>query len=247
MARKQKAELKILYLQIRDDAETREEELLEFVRFSGLSRDQFTVLNVFDTPRFEPDVMRGHDALFVGGSSDSSVLEPGKYPFVEDSKRLLIYCDERSIPVFASCFGFQAATEALGGNIILDKDRMEMGRYEITLTDEMKDDPLFRDTPHTFWAVSGHKERAERLPASSVAMASSPRCPYHGFKLIGKPFYAFQFHPEVDKHDLIARIIRYKERYLDDDGQLQKIIDTAVETPEANALVHKFIDRIVLG
>ena len=81
MARKQKAELKILYLQIRDDAETREEELLEFVRFSGLSRDQFTVLNVFDTPRFEPDVMRGHDALFVGGARGSSLLQPPNYSF----------------------------------------------------------------------------------------------------------------------------------------------------------------------
>ncbi len=89
---KQRSQLKILLLQIRDDQFTCQEELNEFVRFSRLDVDQFGILNTFETPEFEPTRIEGYDALFVGGSSDASVTQPEKYPFVEDAKRLLVYC-----------------------------------------------------------------------------------------------------------------------------------------------------------
>ncbi|MEK7083748.1 MAG: type 1 glutamine amidotransferase [Patescibacteria group bacterium] len=240
-------DLRILYMQIREDQMTREEELNEFIRYSGLTRDQFTVLNTFDTPSFPPTVIEGYDALFVGGSSDASVREPETYPFVEPSKKLIRYCLEQSIPVFASCFGFQVAVEALGKKVILDKERMEMGTYPISLTDAAKIDPLFHDTPNNFIAVSGHKERAAELPDGVTLLAYTDLCPYHAIRVDGKPFYAFQFHPEIDKDDFCGRITRYKERYLDSDGALQKVLDTAQPTPEANKLVRKFVERILLA
>jgi GMP synthase (glutamine-hydrolysing) len=46
---KQRAQLKLLLLQIRDDAETCQEELDEFVRYSRLDAQQFDVLNAFAT------------------------------------------------------------------------------------------------------------------------------------------------------------------------------------------------------
>lgn len=243
---KTREELKILLIQIRDDVETREEELNEFVRFSGLNKDQFSVLDVFKTPSFEPNIVDDHDAVFVGGSSDASVLKPEKFSFVESANELFRYCVEIGIPVLASCFGFQGVVEALGGKVILDAENMEMGTYIMTLNEEGKNDPLFKDMPETFWAVSGHKERAGTLPDNAINMASSEKCPYHIIKIKEKPFYAFQFHPEVDRSDLITRITRYKDRYLDDDGALQKIIDECKDTPEANEIIRKFVDRIIL-
>ncbi len=242
----QEKDIKILYIQIREDQATRQEEFVEFVRYSGLAENQFHILNVFDTPKFSPQEANNFDAVFVGGSSDASVLEIENFPFVIPLKELLAYCVEIDKPVFASCFGFQAVVEALGGEVILDKENLEMGTYKLTLTEAAKEDILFHDTPQVFEGVSGHKERAGTLPENVTMLAYSELCPYHAIKINDKPFYAFQFHPELDKEDLVPRLMRYKERYFDEEGAIQKIIDGCKDTPEANKLVRKFVERILL-
>ena len=215
----QRDDLRILLLQIREDEPSIEEEFAEFVRYSGLRADQFSQLNTYRCPDFDPAMIEEFDALFVGGSSDASVLQPDEFTFVTRCKKMLRQCYQRAIPVFASCFGFQIAVEELGGKVILDKDNMEMGVYPMQLTDAAATDPLFHDCPNTFWAVSGHKERAVILPDDTILLAYSELCPYHAFKLKGRPFYGFQFHPEVDIPDLQMRIARYHDRYFDDSAQ----------------------------
>jgi GMP synthase (glutamine-hydrolysing) len=239
--------LRILYLQIREDELTRAEELQEFVFYSGLAASQFITLNVFDTPYFDAKRASEYDAVFVGGSSDASVLQPILYPFVEDAKTLLAYCVQESIPVFASCFGFQLAVEALGGQVIEDPTRMEMGVYPMQLAPAAQSDLLFHDVPNGFLAISGHKERALTLPEQAICLASTERCPYHAFKVESKPFYGFQFHPELNPKDLATRIQRYQNRYLDNDDHLQQVLASLQETPDANQLIAKFIDRILLS
>ncbi len=241
-----RANLRILYLQIRNDPVTRVEELQEFARHSQLNEKQFTILNVFDEPIFSSDCADAYDAVFVGGSSDASVLKPDQYPFIHPAKKLLKHCAEQSIPVFASCFGFQLGVEALGGIVIHDPQRMEMGIYPMQLTPAASEDQLFADIPDPFLVVSGHKERAIKLPPHTQLLAFTERCPYHAFKVMDKPFYGFQFHPEVDHHDLAARITRYQDRYLESDGALQSILDNLHPTPESNQLIQKFVDRILL-
>ena len=244
---KKREDLKILLLQIRDDKETELEEYYEFLEFGGLIESQLDVINTFHIPDFKPDVLDGFDALFVGGSSDASMLHPEKYPFVKNCKALIRDCYEKDMPVFASCFGFQVAVEELGGKIILDHDNMEMGEAEILLTQTAESDPLLHDMPKTFWAVVGHKERAASLPTNATTLAYTPACPYHIFKLDDKPFYAFQFHPEVAREDLIARITRYEDRYFNDASGLQALVNSEPhDTLAANGLVAKFIDRILL-
>jgi GMP synthase (glutamine-hydrolysing) len=243
----QRSQLKILLLQIREDDFTRREEFDEFVRYSRLEPGQFSVLDTFVTPDFEPDVMDGFDALFVGGSSDVSVIEPELYPFIKPIKNLLVHCVQHNIPVLASCLGFQAAVEALGGKVIVDKANLEMGTYRMCLTEAAAEDALFHDVPDGFWAVSGHKERALVMPEGAIVLASSDLCPFHAFKMSGKPFYGFQFHPEVDAQDMAERIIRYQSRYLDNDEQVAEILSELQDTAIANQIIEKFVDRILLS
>lgn len=243
---KERSQLNILLLQIREDDITRLEEFDQFVRYSHLQPQQFTILNVFENPEFEPTCLEGHDALFVGGSSDASVIQPDLYPFVESSKRLMTHCLEQSIPVFASCFGFQVAVEALGGSVIVDKANMEIGTYPMSLTEAAREDVLFHDVTTEFWAVCGHKERALSMPQEAILLAASELCPYHAFKIADRPFYGFQFHPELDAKDLAARITRYHNRYLDDSAMLPDILENLQETTIANQLIKKFVDLILL-
>jgi GMP synthase (glutamine-hydrolysing) len=243
---KSRSNLKILLLQIREDALTQQEELNEFVRFSLLRADQIDALNVFETPVFDPACSHGYDALFVGGSSDASVTQPEKYPFVEASKQLMRYCWQTSQPVFASCFGFQLAVEALGGKVIVDRPNKEIGTYPIQLTEAATRDRLFHDVPNGFWAIAGHQERAISLPSEAISLAFTEKCPYQAFRMAGKPFYAFQFHPEVDRADLTLRLTRYCDRYLDDSAALKGILTNLQDTAIANQLIERFVDRILL-
>ena len=120
--------LHLLLLQIRDQAHVREEELASFVAYSGLTHAQIDVLNVFDTPDFDTDVLRGYDALLVGGASEASVLEPDNYPFVHTCITLLQHCIDQGMPVFASCFGFQLAVSVVCGAIV-GVERQPVGVY----------------------------------------------------------------------------------------------------------------------
>jgi GMP synthase (glutamine-hydrolysing) len=242
---RQRSDLSILLLQIRDDQRVRLEEHQSFAQQAGLDLEQIHILNVFDTPRFSPGAAADYDALFVGGASEASVLEPETYEFVPFCRELLWHARNAGQPVFASCFGFQLAVIAFGGRIVRDESDFEMGTLPIRLSAEAKGDPIFRDTPDGFLAVSVHRERAARAPDGCVTLAYSDAC-CQVFRVPGRPFWAFQFHPEVDRATLVERLTVFKDRYTRDDDQLRQVLDEARETPESNRLVTKFVDRVLL-
>jgi GMP synthase (glutamine-hydrolysing) len=243
---KERGDLKVLLMQVRRDDATKKEELDIFAKHGDLEVSQIDILNVFDTPVFGPEVLDGYDALFVGGSSDLYVAETDKYSFLDCGKKLLRHCCENDIPVFASCFGFQLAVVAFDGTVIPETGEKEIGTYTMKLTEAAKKDIIFEGMPEEFCAVSAHNQRADGWPEEFELLVYSDLCPYHSFKVKGKPFYAFQFHPEVDKQCLIDRLTRYQEVYLKDAEALQKMIDSCLETPFSGGLVKNFVDRILL-
>lgn len=245
MIAKNNSLLKILLLQIREAEKVKQEEHESFARYCGLNKEQIKVLNVFEQPKFSLNSVKGFDALLVGGASDASVLEPKKYTFVPRSQELMNNCANSNMPVFASCFGFQLAVLAMGGTIIHDSINYEMGTIPIFTTDHAKSDRLLKGIGKSFYAVSVHKEKAKTAPDNSIELAYTSMC-CHAFRLINKPFWAFQFHPEVDKTTLVERLTYYKSKYTDDDAHLDKVLATARETPQANVLCKKFIDNVLL-
>lgn len=246
---KSRDNINILLMQIRGDEETLQEEFLSFVQFSGLKEEQITPINVYTTREFEPRIIDDYDALFIGGSSDATVQDEKTYDFIPACKLLIRYCFGKNIPVLASCFGFQLAMKELGSSVIVDKENMELGIHEIELTEDAKDDKLLQGYPKRIFVVSGHQERAESIPDNAVLLASTKKCPYHLVKFKDKPFYCTQFHPEVDRQVLVARITRYQRKYIDDTPEaLQDVIDNATHnTPWSNQLLYDFVDRIILN
>ncbi len=242
---KDRSSLRLLLMQIRDGAQVRQEELQSFTRYCRLEPEQIDVLNLFDTPVFGVDVASGYDALLVGGASEANVLEPEQYPFVESAQQLLLNSLQRDQPVFASCFGFQLAVLALGGRIRHKDQGFEMGTLPISLTLAAGKDPLFWDMPDPFMAVSVHRQYATELPKHCQVLALTDAC-IHAFKVKDHRFWAFQFHPEVDKRILVERLTYYKAHYTDGDDHLDQVLANAVETPESNALMGAFVDRVLL-
>ena len=240
-----KAQRKLLLLQIRDEPRVRIEEHHSFCDYSGLARQQLDIHNTFDKPLFGAEILEGYDALIVGGASEASVLEPQQYPFVPASIALMRHCIEVDFPVFASCFGFQLAVLALGGAITRNEGEFEMGTVDISLTPAAKVDPLFHDVPDGFAAVSVHRERSADCPPGAEMLAFTQSC-CHAFKVDERRFWAFQFHPEVDRARLIQRLTIFKNHYTRGDEHLQQVLDSAEETPYSNDLVRKFVDRILV-
>ena len=210
-----------------------------------LAKRQIEVLNVFDETEFDPERVNDYDALFVGGASEASVVEPQKYTFLNAGIRMLLYCLNVQKPVFASCFGFQLAVIALGGKIVRDKSNFEMGTLPISLRPNAADDLLLHDTPNGFMAVSVHQEKALALPPDCMSLAYTAECE-HVFRVGNKPFWAFQFHPEVDLDTLISRLTTYKNRYTGSDDHLSEVLSSAVGTPDSNILLKKFVDRVLI-
>jgi GMP synthase (glutamine-hydrolysing) len=236
--------MKLLLMQIRHLPSVREEEYRSFLRYCRLDEAELDILNVFDTPEFGADVLKGYDALLVGGASEASVLEPETYTAVPYCIDLLKHTMDVDFPVFASCFGFQLAVLAMGGEIIRDEQDFEMGSIPISLRPAAADDLLMHDVPDGFHAIAVHRERSIECPPGATELAFTEPCS-HGFKVDGRRFWAFQFHPEVDKATLISRLTTYKEAYTEGDDHLQEVLDTAVETPESNDLMRKFVDRVL--
>ena len=179
-------------------------------------------------------------------TSEASVLEPDNYPFVENCIALLRHCIDCNLPVFASCFGFQLAVLALGGTVFRDEADYEMGTLPISLAEQATTDPVYMDIHDGFPAVSVHKERTTELPEGCELLAYTDAC-IHSFRVTDTPFWAFQFHPEVDRATLTERLTIFKAHYTDGDDHLDEVLASAVETPESNRLVRNFVERVLLN
>lgn len=212
--------IKILLLQARTAEDTaKDEERASFAREVGVPPANVVPFDLLaDTPTLAE--VRRYDALMVGGSGDYYVSK-GNLPGFTAVLALLNEVVAVGHPTFASCFGFQLLVQALGGRIVYDPDSMEVGTYPVTLTDEGRRDELFGTLPPVFPAQLGRKDRADLLPPGVVHLALSANARYQALRVPGKPIWATQFHPELDKEDNLKRFRRYMAGY------------TAVMTPEA--------------
>lgn len=239
--------LRVLLLQIRDaDDPVLEEERASFAAKAGLEVGQVLPHNLLDGPPTHTEV-RACDALMVGGSGDYYVSK-GHVPGFDELMRFFVQVVEHGYPTFASCFGFQLMVQALGGHIVHDPEKTELGTLDVSLTPEGAEDPLLGILPPVFAAQLGHKDRADRLPDSYPNLATSLLCTYQAFRVPGKPIWATQFHPELDGHTNKNRYLRYIEGYaehLTDDEQAQAL-ESYRESPETEELLKQFI-QLVFG
>jgi GMP synthase (glutamine-hydrolysing) len=145
-------------------------------------------------------------------------------------------------PTFASCWGFQAMSRALGGRCIHDLPNAEVGTIEVELTSAGREDPLFSDLPSRFAAQAGHEDHVVQLPPGAVLLASSARVREQAFRFAGKPIYCTQFHPELDRSAILERVVAYPE-YVARIARvpLDEFIQSCGDTPEANSLLPRFV------
>ncbi len=146
--------------------------------------------------------------------------------------------------VFASCWGFQAFSRALGGTVVNDIQHAELGTRSVTLTPEGRADPVFGALDTEFLAQMGHEDCVTRLPENATLLATSDRA-NQAIGFPGRPVYATQFHPELSREGLLERVRAYPQYIRKITGESLEEFDRRCQnTPAATSLMLRFVDHV---
>jgi len=239
--------LRFTLIQCRNsDDPMREQEIQCFSQALNIPDCQLTALNILEE-NLDRQLLERTDAILVGGSGDYGVITG--HSFLKPLFEFLGDVCEAGFPMFASCFGFQALCQTLGGNVIRDSKNTEVGTYEMQLTDEGKADPLFSELPEQFYGQVGHKDRAEKLPTGAVNLAFSDKAPFQAYKIKNKPIYATQFHPELNMAQNRERFEIYIDEYTNEKTGMDAdlIRNSYRESRETYRLLPLFVEKVLLA
>jgi|TARA_B100000809_G_scaffold8137_1_gene7909 GMP synthase (glutamine-hydrolysing) len=203
-------------------------------------------IEVFDLLSGAPSTLalKRTDVVLIGGSGEHSVVRGG--PWLSRALDTMTELYAKSRPTFASCWGFQAMAQALGGTVVTDRDRAEVGTAWVELTHDGEADPVFGPLGKRFRVPIGHEDVVTKIPKSARLLASSDLVENQAFVFLDKPIYATQFHPELNRADLVARLTKYTE-YLPLTGHksIKEFEDNTPETPESESILPRFLKEVL--
>ncbi len=237
--------LRVTVLQVRDDPTAERQEQDCFVRRSGLAADRFRFLNLLEAPVPAPRELGEGDVLVLGGAGAHSVTEPHSFtaPLTDLVRRWI----EAGRPLLGSCFGHQFVAQALGGEVIVDVDRAEVGTFDLDLTDAGRRDPLFAGLPGSFPVQLGHRDRVRRLPPGAIELATTAACPNQCFRIAGRRVWGCQFHVEMDDRAVLERASLYRGTYAPGAGGIDRLAARLRPSPEASGLFGRFLELAAAG
>lgn len=221
----------------------RRQEVACFARAFGCAPEQILVFDLLSgVPA--PELLDEVDVVLLGGSGDYSVARGGDWLPAALVAMATLY--ETSKPTFASCWGFQAMARALGGEVVEDRSRAEVGTIWLELTPEGEADPVFGPLGKRFQVQIGHEDIVTELPEGAILLASSDRVRNEAFRFEGKPIYCTQFHPELDRRSLVERLRAYPAYLsLTEANTIEEFEEMTPETPETEAILPRFLDLVM--
>ncbi len=98
---------------------------------------------------------------------------------------------ESGLPILGVCYGMQALTYALHGEVA-GSEKREYGSAQIEVDAE---NPLLPQGSQSVWM--SHGDRIESMPPGFQALARSASSPYAAMGNLSRKWFGVQFHPEV--------------------------------------------------
>ncbi|MCA9038908.1 MAG: type 1 glutamine amidotransferase [Planctomycetaceae bacterium] len=235
--------MRILLLQIREQSDPMLiQERFAFAEALDLDVETFLPLDLLYeqlTPRHLHEV----DLVMIGGSGKYSATSEEDWLYrALDSIRLLY--DSRK-PTFASCWGFQAVCRALGGSVVTDLNRAEVGSIQTNLTEEGRADRIFGACTDPFYSFLGHQDIVTQLPAEAILLASTDQVENQAITFPDRLFYATQFHPELSRPRFLERVEAYPEYVERIYGISYDEFERGLsEAPEMASLLKRFVKLV---
>ena len=112
---------------------------------------------------------------------------------------------EAGVPSFGSCWAAQIAVVAAGGRCAANPRGREMGiARKIALTDDGRAHPLYIGKPRVFDAFISHEDEITHLPIGALCLAGNAFSSVQAVCVTYRrgTFWAVQYHPEYDLHEL---------------------------------------------
>ncbi len=132
---------------------------------------------------------------FILSGGPKSVYEEGA-PYIQD------FIFKTGLPILGICYGMQALTHALGGEVASSTSR-EYGQAEIqSLISDSLVSPLTK-----VWM--SHGDRITRMPKGFIALANSGNSPFAAIGDMNRKYFGVQFHPEVHHTPNGSQLIRH--------------------------------------
>ncbi|MCQ4622166.1 glutamine amidotransferase [Corynebacterium sp. CCUG 70398] len=217
------------------------------LRATGLTTDDVELRTISDE-HAELGSLDGIQGIFVGGSSLN--ITNGTYDaWQQHVHTLLGEVVEGDIPVFFVCYGLSWLTHHLGGNVTHSHPEAS-GPTIVNLLPSADEDPLLRDLPKLFTALTGHTENAE--PHSThpelTLLADGPSCPVQIVRYRDR-VWATQFHAEMDAAAMKTRMDFYYDYGYFPQEAYDDIIAglPSVDTETANEIVKRFAQFCLAG
>jgi len=180
-------------------------------------RIEYEIARMYEREQLPDDF----DALVVLGGP-MSVYEEGRYPYLKWLNTTIKNFSTEGGLYLGFCLGGQLLAKALGAKVRRNHTR-EIGNFEIGLTEEGVEDPLFMGFKHTFPALEWHGDTFE-IPEEAVKLAESELCSNQAFRF--KNAYGLQFHLETTP-EMLKEWTGVYANELDEEG-----IDAAVMLKE---------------
>lgn len=219
------------------------QERICFAELGGFPEQRMHSINLVESPLISWDDVAPFEVMLVGGAGTHTVTRD--YPFTAPLTDVVRRWVDEERPFLGSCWGHQFLALVLGGEVVTDKERGEVGTFDVTLTDVGRHDPLFREVPSPFAAHFGHHDMVTALPDGMVELARSERCPNQAMRLGDLPVYGTQFHCEISTPRMRERLLMYRAQYLDAGGESRGEVGGELDellrpTPQADKLVRRF-------
>lgn len=114
---------------------------------------------------------------------------------------------DAGVPSFGSCWAAQLAVVAAGGRCAANPKGREFGvARRIALTGAGRAHPVYRDKPAVFDAWTSHADHVVELAPDTALLASNDWSRVQAVSVERGPgrFWALQYHPEYDAHEVAA-------------------------------------------
>lgn len=137
---------------------------------------------------------KGFDGVVVLGGTPGPMDDDARW--LPDVRTLIRACLDQEVPFLGICLGAQMLAVVAGGTVGDVRNGAEIGLCDVQLADVARGDPLLSGLPPRVRALQWHFLEVHDLPAGSVALARSERCPNQAFR-VGPVAWGLQFHLEA--------------------------------------------------
>jgi GMP synthase-like glutamine amidotransferase len=181
------------------------------------------------------------DWLIVMGGP-MNIYEHDRHPWLIREKFLIRDACVKKKKVLGICLGAQLVADVLGGAVSENRE-VEIGWFDVTLTEEARKSSLFEGFPATFPAFHWHGDTFA-YPRGATPLMSSVACERQAFAWGEGRVLGLQFHLEVELEDArrwLATDVPEPRRYVQ---TAEEMLRDPARFAETTRLMQRLLERL---